>query len=292
MRTLLVVHAGPLTTVQDLGRPGRAAEGVGVSGAADTPSFLLANRLVGNDERAACLETTFGGLVLQANDLVTVAVTGASAPVIVDDRPEADNTLLYLRPGSRLRIGTPYAGVRSYVAVRGGVDVLPVLGSRATDMLSGLGPLPLRPGDVLPVGEAWLDHPSVNHAPVLTYPAGLVDVPLRFTAGPRHDWFDPIAVQTLIKAIWEVGVDSNRVGARLKGPDLKRRCTGELPSEGMVLGAIQVPPSGPVLFLADHPLTGGYPVIGVLDGPSVARAAQLRAGQGVRLRCARPEGSA
>jgi biotin-dependent carboxylase-like uncharacterized protein len=291
MRVLRVVRPGPLTTVQDLGRPGRAADGVGVSGAADTPSFLLANRLVGNDERDACLEVTFGGLVLEAMGLVVVAITGATAPVIVDDRHESVNTVLFLRPGSRLCIGTPSAGARNYLAARGGVNVLPVLASRATDTLSGLGPLPLRTGDELPVGEPRLDHPVVEHAPVLgPRPAG-EEVSLRFMAGPRHDWFAPDALGTLTQAVWDVGVDSNRVGVRLQGPVLRRRRTDELPSEGMVLGAIQVPPSGPVLFLADHPLTGGYPVIGVLDAQSVAHAAQLRAGGRVRLHCALPGGA-
>lgn len=262
-----------------------------MSGAADMPSSLLANRLVGNDEGAACLEATFGGLVLQSTGLVLVAVTGASAPVFVDDRLESVNTLLFLRPGSRLCIGMPTAGVRNYVAVRGGIDVLPVLGSRATDMLSGLGPLPVRQGDELPVGEPRLDHPRVEQAPVPHLKAAGDDkVPLRFFVGPRHDWFERTALPTLTSTAWDVGVDSNRVGVRLKGPVLRRRRTDELPSEGMVLGAIQVPPSGPVLFLADHPLTGGYPVIGVLDAPSVARAAQLRAGERVQLHCALPQG--
>ncbi len=291
MKTLRVIEPGPLTTVQDLGRPGRAADGVGMSGAADSTSLRLANRLVGNVEGAAGLEMTLGGLSVEAQCLTIAALTGAPAPVRVDGRAESVNSLLVLRPGKRLTVGPPSSGLRTYAAFRGGIDTPVVLGSRSTDLLAGLGPAPLRAGDRLPLGVPEGPYPCIDHAPVPAPAQAGATVRLRFTLGPRHDWFEPDAVQTLTCSIWQVEAQSNRIGVRLSGLPLPRRRQEELPSEGAVLGAIQVPPSGPVLFLADHPLTGGYPVIGVLDAASVARAAQVRPGTCVHFERLHPRTS-
>lgn len=280
--TVEVLATGPLATVQDLGRPGLAGIGVGTSGAADTTSLRLANRLVGNDENAAAIEVTFGGLALRATRDVTVALTGAPCPVTVDAIGAAPNSVLRVPRGAELRLGVPAVGLRSYLAVRGGVDVAPVLGSRSTDVLSGLGPDPLRPGAVLPVGPPPSRFPVVDVAPVAATPEEIV---LRVQAGPRDDWFTAAALKTLVSAPYEVTAESNRVGMRLDGPVLERSRTEELPSEGMVTGALQVPPLGtPTLFLADHPVTGGYPVIGVVIAADVAKAAQARPGQHVHFR--------
>ncbi len=190
-----------------------------------------------------------------------------------DERP------CHIPAGSVVEFGAPSAGVRTYVAVRGGIDVPPVLGSRSADLLSGLGPAPLSPGDRLPVGRA--SGPiNVDVAPGLAPEAEPV---LRVTPGPRDDWFEDLA--PLSGGVYEVTAESNRVGVRLDGPSLTRRREGELASEGMVTGALQVPPNGlPIVFLADHPTTGGYPVAGVLVAADVPRAAQLRPGQRVRFR--------
>lgn len=280
--SLEVLATGPLATVQDLGRPGYAGIGVGGSGAADRGSLRLANRLVGNVENAAGVECTFGGLELRAQRDLTVAVTGAPCPVTVDGRGGAVNTVLRLRTDSVLRLGMPSHGLRSYLAVRGGVDVEPVLGSRSTDVLSGLGPDMLAAGGVLPVGVLAAEFPVVDVAPVAPIPEELV---LTVTAGPRDDWFTEQALPTLLSEPYEVTARSDRVGMRLDGPPLPRACEGELPSEGMVAGSLQVPPtSTPTLFLADHPVTGGYPVIAVLPAAEVDRAAQARPGQHLRFR--------
>ncbi len=277
-----MVSAGPLTTVQDLGRPGRAAEGIGRSGACDRGSAALANRLVGNDPGAAVLEVTAGGLAVRAETGVWVAATGARCAGV----PYAAPT--WLPAGSELRLGPPVAGLRSYLAVRGGFAVPPVLGSRSADLLSGLGPAPLAAGDVLPVGEvpssgAAVDWPGVDVAPVAGPVPGELVVAVR--PGPRADWFADDVHRTLTGTAWEVTGDSNRVGLRLAGPVLARRREGELASEGMVRGALQVPPSGqPVLFLADHPVTGGYPVIGYVADADVDRCGQLAPGQTLRFR--------
>ena len=281
---LEVIHCGPMTTVQDLGRPGFGALGVGRSGAADQASAALGNRLVGNEERAAVLELTFGGATLAFREPVRVAVTGAPCPLTLNGRAEAMNSPLVVPAGARLVVGTPEAGLRTYLAVRGGVAVAPVLGSRSTDVLAGLGPPVLSPGDVLPVGT---DHsgppPAVDVAPVPAPETG--DLVVRMVPGPRADWFADDALDTLRHGRYTVTADSNRVGIRLEGPALARARDDELPSEGMVAGAVQVPPSGqPVVFLADHPVTGGYPVIAVVRGSDLGTLAQARPGQAISFR--------
>jgi biotin-dependent carboxylase-like uncharacterized protein len=282
---LTVLASGPLTTVQDRGRPGWASIGVTRSGAADRRAAALANRLVGNDAAAAVLEVTVGGLRVRAGRTLLVAVSGASAPVTVDGRAAPFDAPLTLRPGQVLGLGNPAVGLRSYVAVRGGIGVPPVLGSRSTDTLSGLGPAPLRPGDVLPVGALAADEPVVDVAPVRAPSSRPV---LRVLPGPRRDWLAPAAWTALTAEVWTVSPDSDRVGLRLAGPRLDRARTDELPSEGLVPGAVQVPPDGaPVLFLVDHPVTGGYPVLAVVTTDDLPAAAQLRPGDRVRFRPAR-----
>ncbi|MFD4754640.1 biotin-dependent carboxyltransferase family protein [Streptomyces sp. NPDC058426] len=278
-----VLATGPFATLQDLGRPGLAHIGVGRSGAADRASFALANRLLANPEDAAGIEATLGGLAVRALRPLLVAVTGAPCPVSVDDTPVAFNAPVEVPTGAVLRLGRPTSGLRTYLAVRGGLAVRPVLGSRATDVLSGLGPDPLSPGTALPVGPPPAAHPRVDLAPVPDPPAG--ELTLQIVPGPRADWFTPAALATLLESEWEVSAQSDRVGMRLTGPELERvPDKGELPSEGMVAGALQVPPSGrPVLFLADHPVTGGYPVIAVVTRADVDRAAQARPGQRLRF---------
>src|SRR4051794_37695178 len=252
---LSVLSPGPLATVQDRGRSGYAGIGVPRSGAADAPAADLANRLVGNVDSAAVLEVTAGGLRLRAERTVLVALTGAPAAVSVDGRAAPFGAPLTLRPGAELALGTPPVGLRTYLAVRGGIDVPPVLGSRSTDTLSGLGPARLAAGDRLPVGTLMADEPFVDVAPVRA-PSSRPVLPGR--AGRRGDWRVPDAWPRLTGQEWTVTADSNRVGLRLSGPMLERARTGELPSEGLVPGAVQVPPDGaPVLFLADHPVTGG-----------------------------------
>ncbi|GAA0533137.1 allophanate hydrolase [Saccharopolyspora subtropica] len=286
MSCLEVLATGPLSTIQDLGRPGLANIGVGPSGAADTGAFRLANRLVGNDEGAAAVEVTLGGLAVRAHRDLTVAVTGAPCPITVDGRAEPTNAVLRIPAGTELRLGVPPRGLRSYLAVRGGIAVEPVLGSRATDVLAGLGPDPLAPGALLPVGPAPARFPLVDVAPVAPCPDD--EIVLRVEPGPRHDWFAESALTTLVSCPYEVTAESNRIGMRLDGPALERSRTEELPSEGMVAGALQVPPAArPTLFLADHPVTGGYPVIAVVTAADLDKAAQARPGQRIRFRFTR-----
>ncbi|GIG53917.1 biotin-dependent carboxyltransferase family protein [Demequina activiva] len=286
MSAIRIERAGALTTVQDRGRPGYAHLGVPRSGAADLPALDQANALVGNRVDAAVLEATATGVAVRALADAVVAVTGADAPVWVGSVPAPLRAPIRLAAGQVMEVGSPDRGWRSYVAVRGGIGAEPVLGSRATDLLSGLGPAPLRDGDELPVLAATplgeRDFAALRASGAQGGPGAL---DLTVTLGPREDWFRASAVEAFLSSAFTATGDSNRVGLRLDGPVLERARDGELASEGMVLGAVQVPPSGkPVIFLADHPVTGGYPVIAVVDSVGVAAAAQARPGESVRFR--------
>ena len=276
--TLTVHAAGPLTTVQDRGRFGLAHLGVPRAGPLDRPAAELANRLVGNGADAALLEVTGGGLVLTTDAGAWVAVTGAAVPVEVDGAPRGLLRAEWVPAGGRLRLGAPATGVRSYLAVAGGVDVAPVLGSRATDTLAWVGPPRVEDGTTLPVGS-----PPGPPAPLDT-PRTPRRGPVRVWPGPRADWFADDALARLCVAPYVVGADSNRVGLRLEGEPPGRVRDDELASEGMVLGAVQVPPGGqPVVFLADHPPTGGYPVLAVVHPDDLWQCGQLRPGEQLRF---------
>ena len=282
----LVVRAtGPLSLVQDRGRSGVLDLGVGRSGAVDRGAAARANRLVGNVRDAAVVEAVLGGLVLEADGDCVLAVTGAPAAVRVrraDGAMEATpaDAPFRLGAGERVELSAPPVGLRSYVAVRGGVDVPPVLGSRSTDVLSGIGPAALVPGTRLPVGTLT-DGAVGLPDPARPVQGGMVTV--RVAPGPRADLFSATDLELLHTQAWQVTEQSNRVGLRLAGRRLDARA-GDLPSEGMVTGAVQVPPSGlPVVFLADHPVTGGYPVVAVVRDDDLDLLGQLRPGQLLRL---------
>ena len=276
---LTVQATGPLALLQDLGRPGCADLGVSPSGAADRDALRLANRLVGNPEGAAAIEVTLGGLVVTAEDLAWVAVTGAPTQLSVNDTPTSSHTTVALRPRDLLRIEVPTSGLRSYLAVRGGIDTDLVLGSASRDTLSGLGPDPLQPGQQLAVGHSELPLPEADRAPSRSPSRTLA-----ITPGPRLDWFAESAWHRLLHDPWTVTQDCDRVAVRLSGPGLDRVRHNELPSEGLLRGSVQVPPSGqPLVFLSDHPVTGGYPVPAVLTEAAGDLAAQLRPGDVVRF---------
>ncbi|MFJ8960518.1 biotin-dependent carboxyltransferase family protein [Lentzea sp. NPDC102401] len=278
-RSVTIIRTGPQALIQDLGRPGNAHLGVPPSGALDQDSLKLANRLVGNPEDAAGLELLLGGLALKANTSCTIAVTGPSTELEVDGRLADSHQPIYLESGHTLEIGTPQTGLRSYLALSGGIQVPEELGSRSTDLLSGIGPDPLRDNDVLHLGTPNLP----NGADVVPPVQALQTLVIPIRLGPRDDWFDQAETQ-LRQGSWTVSDRSNRVGARLQGTALNRR-DGEIPSEGMITGAVQVPPDGqPVIFLNDHPTTGGYPVIGVVDNDYLRFLGQARPGTKVRFR--------
>lgn len=274
--------------VQDAGRPGFAALGVSASGAADRRAMREANRAVGNATGAAVLESV-GGAVLRFRGAGVAAVTGAVGSLDLIDADGVARRIAHGAPfatvdGDELTLGHPASGLRYVIAVRGGVAVHPALDSRASDTLAGLGPAPLAAGDVIRIGDSAL-HPVEPDVAPRTLPASGDVVDLEITLGPRDDWFTASALATLTGQEWTVTPRSDRVGIRLEGAvPLERSVNGELPSEGAVTGAIQVPPDGqPVLFLPDHPLTGGYPIIGALTDRSLDLAGQLPPGVRVRF---------
>ena len=285
--TLEVMRTGPLALVQDLGRVGKAAMGVGRSGAADRSSHSLANRLVANPDNLATIEVTLGGMSFRVTGGdVVVAVTGADTDPSVNGIPFGTNSIAQVQDGDVVSLGAPRSGMRSYVAVRGGVSVAPVMGSRSFDIMSSIGPKPLQAGDRLPIGPRSPSFPEIEQAPVATISDNIVE--LKVVPGPRDDWFaDPDA---LIHGDWIVSDRSDRVGTRLIGRPLELRDPArQLPSEGVVRGAIQVPAGGqPVILGPDHPVTGGYPVIGVITDHDVDLVAQVRPGQTVRFSWSRP----
>ena len=308
---LTVIRPGMHALVQDLGRPGAAAVGVTASGAMDRAALARANRAVGNTEGAAAIEALNGGVELRAERQTTVAVAGAECAIAVlgaeagaPARPYEPGAAIELAPGERLRLGPATAGLRAYIAVRGGIAGNAELGSLAHDSLSGLGAPPLVAGQGIATGDAAaardLDpdqelgpdqEPRPEPEPL---PAPGEATVLRFVAGPRDDWFDAPSRERLRAQEWEVTAESNRIGIRLGAPPggaaLTRERAGELATEGTVRGALQVPPSGlPVLFLADHPVTGGYPVIGVVVDADLDLAGQLRPGDAVSFEEVDPE---
>ncbi len=317
-RLVEIIQPGPLATIQDLGRPGLAHLGVPASGAADPGGLRLANRLVGNPDGAACLELPLGRAVLRFATGAPVALAGAAAPMRLaipatkGDQPKGDQpkddaaedeavwqptpgTAFSVPAGAVLRVGPPPAGLRSYLAIGGGIDVPPVLGSRSADSLSGLGPAPLHAGDRVPLGgtrslpeRGPAGQPRAAGPPPLMPAMSADAVELRVIAGPRDDWFTAAALETLADREYLVSAASNRSGLRLTGSPLRRARPGELPSEGVAAGSLQVTHDGqPILLLADHPTTGGYPVIAVVRSADLGLAAQLRPGQRVRFSLAR-----
>ncbi len=311
---IVVVNPGPLTLVEDLGRHGWASLGLSPSGALDRQSLRLANLLVGNPAEAAGLEILLGGLRLRFVTASTVAVAGAEGIVTLNGAEIPLNQAVRVAPGAVLDFGAPLFGLRYYLAVQGGIDVPKLLGSRSTDMLSGEGPAPLKPGGQLGIGRvsagnglvsgtdsvprhgsgpgsgpgAGAGIGTINSAHALPAIRRAPDpgraITARVDRGPRADWFDDDSWRRLVSQEWTLSPDSNRIGARLVGRPLTQTRLEELPSEGMVLGALQVPPSGlPTVFLADHPVTGGYPVIAVVRRADLDLLGQARPGQRIRF---------
>lgn len=278
-----VIDSGPQTTVQDLGRPGLARIGVGAAGAFDRGALALANRLVGNAPAAAGLEILLGGLTFSASHDIWIALAGASGEADADGVRLEEHLPQLVPAGARVQIGVSDRGVRRYLAVRGGIGVEPVLGSRSRDTLAALGPAVLAAGDRLPLGdEPGAPVPSIDSVPVDPPAAGAVRIGLR--PGPRHDWFVEATDALLVESVFSATPRSDRTGIRLHGPPLERRVQGELASEGMVPGGLQVSPDGAITVLGpDAPVTGGYPVVAVVVDADLDLLAQVRPGQEVRF---------
>jgi biotin-dependent carboxylase-like uncharacterized protein len=265
---LRIVQVGFATTVQDHGRVGLAHLGVPTGGAVDRRTHDLMNRLVGNPSGAATIET-MGALILEA-----------LRPVVVASSTEASRQTV--SAGTRIRVDAPPGAVWAYLAVRGGIAVDDVLGSRSQDTLGGVGPPALATGSAVAIGPDPGTPLDADHAP----PRGAAEVRVRIWDGPQHDWFVG-GTQCLIRQSWRITSELSRVGVRLEGGpfDPSTRSQGQMPSIGLTAGAVQVTPSGePIVMLANHPTTGGYPVIAVVEPDDLPDLAQCRPGASVRFR--------
>lgn len=280
-----VVDPGPQTTVQDAGRRGQLRYGIPPSGPVDVRSFTLANRLVGNTDGAAALEFTLIGPRLRAEAPCAIAVTGADAPVTVNDAPAAAWTTLALAAGDVVRIGPTRAGVRGYVAFAGGVEVPPVLGSRSTYLRGRLGGLEgraLRRDDVLRLGVAAAA--PRRALPVSAIPDWRREPVLRVVLGPQADRFTDAGIAAFLGGAYEVLPQSDRMGARLQGPRIAHARGHDIISDGIALGAVQVPGDGqPIVLLVDRQSTGGYTKIATVCSFDIPRVGQAKPGQRVRF---------
>ncbi len=292
LNTLEVISTGPLSLIEDLGRIGFGRQGVGRSGSFDRGSHRQAQRLVGNDDAAAGIEVLLGGLSFRLMSDAVIAATGARVELSVDGRSIAQDTAEMVRAGQVVKLGRCTNGLRSYLAIAGGLDVDATLASRSTDLLSGLGPPALNAGDQIPVGTPMIRSKlrqvtsAGTRVPTSVNRQVTADVSctLRITVGPRDDWFSTGALTRFLNASYVVDPASNRVGVRLRGAQIFRGEHRELPSEPTIPGAIQIPPNGlPLVFGPDAPVTGGYPVIAVVVDDDLDLLAQCRPGETIRF---------
>lgn len=288
--SMTIVESPLPALLQDLGRPGLAAQGISRSGATDRASFILANRLAGNTPGAAALEIAPTIFRFHMTGAGVMALSGAIRPITIQPRDATAFTAGMDRPvaledGDCITLGAPSAGLRSYLALRGGLAVAPVLGSAATDTLAGIGPAVPAPGERIGIRSAPAGAiVETGLGPAFAMPRAGETVILDVVMGPRTDWFTPASVESFLSQSWAVTPQSSRVGIRLSGAPLVRANPAELPSEATLRGSVQVPASGqPVLFLADHPLTGGYPVIATVASHHLDLAGQIPPGASVRF---------
>jgi antagonist of KipI len=281
-----IISPGMFTTVQDLGRYGYGPLGVSPSGAADPISLRVGNRLVGNPESAAALEMTLLGGKFLFPEGALVALTGsdfgASIPMY---------TATVIAPGGRLDLGPTRSGARAYLCIHGGIAAKPLLGSASTHILTGLGGFegrPLKKGDVLPVG------PAHEAKPLTIAPDALAKLEprkiLRATIAPQTAWFSESSIGLFYQTTWRVTEESNRMGLRLDGPELETPQRGQMTSEGVSLGAIQIPAGGrPIILFVEQQTTGGYPKIANIISADLASVGQLRPRDEIRFEHVTPE---
>jgi len=284
--TLAILEPGPQTTVQDLGRFGHLRSGIPPSGPVDRRAFVLANRLVGNPDGAVGLECAYTGPRFEVDGPSAVAVTGAEVSVTVNGQPAPRSTTILLAGGDVVKVGSARIGVRAYVALSGGLDVPPALGSRATYLrgrLGGLGGRALQAGDRLRTSAAAL--PPVRSLRPEAVPDLAQEPVIRVVLGPQADRFTEEGIATFLAGPYEMLPQSDRMGARLRGPRIAHTRGHDIISDGTALGSIQVPGDGqPIVLLVDHQSTGGYTKIATVCSFDVGRVAQVRPGQRLTFR--------
>lgn len=290
MSSLRVLEPGLLTTVQDLGRPGHAALGVSASGAADPLSARMGNLLVGNAENAGVLEMTLVGGIFAFDAPALVAVTGSDFGAAVEGRrPGAlpPWSATQVEAGDVVRVGPTRSGARAYLCIRGGVVVPPVLGSASTHLLTGLGGLcgrALRKGDVLEIGPDPGGPRSRLRVAALEVEKILLRRTLRVTRGPQADFFTALALERFARSEYEVTEEADRMGLRLSGPPLMRSDARQMLTEGVCVGAVQVPENGqPIVLFVEQQTTGGYPKVANVVSADLPALGQLRPRDRVRF---------
>ncbi|HWZ97020.1 MAG TPA: biotin-dependent carboxyltransferase family protein [Candidatus Dormibacteraeota bacterium] len=286
MGTLLVNKPGSLTTVQDLGRPGFGAMGISPSGAADPVSLRIGNRLVGNSENAAALEMTLLGGEFQFSEDALIAVTGSDFGATADGAGLALNAAASVRANQSVKFGPTKSGARCYLCVQGGITVPQLSGSRSTHLLSGLGGhegRALKKGDILPIGDVSRSVRQRKISPKLWSELAPRKM-LRVTEGPQWPNFSDSMKQRFLAQKYAITEEANRMGIRLQGDTLDMSLTGEMISEGVSLGAIQMPPSGqPIILFVEQQTTGGYPKIANVIAADLASVGQLRPRDEIRF---------
>jgi antagonist of KipI len=272
--------------VQDLGRPGQLRSGIPPSGPVDRDAFVLANRLVGNDDGAAGLECAYTGPRFEATEACVIAVTGAPMAVTVGGREAPAWTTLALVPGDVVRLGVARTGVRAYVAFAGGLDVPPVLGSRSTYLRGRLGGVQgraLAKDDLLPLGKATPPARPRRVTPGAR-PDYAAEATVRVVLGPQADRFTAEGVAALLEGPYQMLPQSDRMGARLSGPRVAHARGHDIISDGTALGSIQVPGDGqPIVLLVDRQSTGGYTKIATVCSFDIGRVGQTKPGQRLRF---------
>ena len=286
MRSLRVEAPGLLTTVQDLGREGFGTIGVSPSGAADPISLRLGNRLVGNVEGAAALEMTLLGGSFVFPEGAIVALAGSDFGARLGDAAVEPSRAVEVGPGQTLQLGPSRSGARSYLCVQGGIAVPPFLGSASTHLLSGLGGFEgraLRKGDVVAIGSAIEPFRKRIIAPRVAELLSRRGV-LRVTPGPQAEWFDKSSLRAFYSDTYRVSEQSSRMGLRLEGPPIMQSMNRAMITEGVSLGAVQVPPSGlPIILFVEQQTTGGYPKIANVISADLHRLGQLRPRDEIRF---------
>jgi biotin-dependent carboxylase-like uncharacterized protein len=282
---ITILDPGPQTTIQDLGRAGQLRFGIPASGAVDRFAFIVANRLVGNADTAAGMECTLVGPRFTAQHACAIAVTGAQMPITVNGAEAPEWTTLLLQPGDVVRLGAARAGLRGYVAVGGGIDVPPVLGSRSTYLRGRLGGLhgrALKKGDCLPVLASAMPRPwRLADCARPRYPSEVV---VKVVLGPQSDRFTAEGLATFLSTPYAMLPQSDRMGARLHGAPIAHVAGHDIVSDGIALGSVQVPGDGqPIVLLVDRQSTGGYTKIATVCSFEIGRVGQLRPGQTLRF---------
>jgi antagonist of KipI len=279
MSAFVIEAPGFMTTVQDLGRPGHAASGVSASGAADPIALTIGNRLVGNELHAAALEMTMVGGAFRFEDDRVVALAGADPGARLDGRPVAPWRAVAVAAGGILACTALTGGARSYLCIRGGISVPLVFGSASTHVMTSLGGFAgraVRAGDRVGLGVAAPRAPAPGVLDPSSIPGYRRDDPFRVTPGPQK-WFDDRATAAFHATEWRVTDACDRMGIRLAGERILPATPRELTTEGVPLGAIQIPPSGdPIVLFVEHQTTGGYPKIANVIAADLPRLGTLR----------------